>query len=87
MGMKALMLLILIITGAEIFFEVFTKLVKYIFSLFKKEIKIGEKFFGIIKLIVVAFFLVSVIYFLIEFVKVLADWFGIPINKSIFDFF
>lgn len=87
MNVNFIVVLVFILTGLEIFFNTLTKIVRYIISLFGKKISVSEKAYTVIKLIVVALFLASVIYFLILFVKVLASWFGIPLNKSIFDFF
>jgi cytochrome b subunit of formate dehydrogenase len=87
MNINFIVVLVLILTGLEIFFNTLTKIVRYIISIFGIKVSISEKTYTVIKLIVVALFLASVIYFLILFVKVLASWLGIPLDKSIIDFF
>lgn len=85
--MKVIMLMILIISGLEIFTNIITILLYKIIGLFAKDFEFKEKTAGIIKLFFVIAFMISVIFFLAEFVKVLASWFGITFDKSILDIF
>lgn len=86
MKLQLLMLIVLIVTGVEIFFNVFTNLFSKMFFL-KKDFEFSQKTKENIKVIVVLVFMISVIYYLIQFVKISAAWFGIPLDKSILDFF
>ncbi|RKD30067.1 hypothetical protein [Thermohalobacter berrensis] len=87
MNIKTIMFIALIFSGLEIFLNIFTMLIQKIASLFKKDYKLNQKGKDAIKLFVVAIFMISVIYFLIQLVKILAMWFGIPLDKSILDIF
>ena len=87
MPLKIWMILLLLFSGAEIFFNLFTIVFTIFISLFKRNYKMSENMKTAIKLIFVALFFVGVIYFLIIAVKVIAAWFGISLNKSIFDIF
>lgn len=87
MPLKIWMVLLLLFSGAEIFFNVFTIIFAKIISLFKKNYTISENIKTAIKLIFVILFFVGVIYFLIIVVKVISAWFGIPLDKNIFDIF
>lgn len=81
------MLIIFIVTGAEIFFNVLTTIVSHFILLFKKDFKINKKLETIMKLIVVALFFMALVFFLMKFVKITAVWLNIPLNKSIFELF
>ncbi|KGG80525.1 hypothetical protein [Caloranaerobacter azorensis] len=85
--MKTIMLFLILISGLEIFFSIFTYLINFIISLFKKDYNMSQKVKDAIKLVSVAVFMVSVFYFLLEFVKVMAKLFNIPLDKSILDIF
>ncbi|KNF09187.1 hypothetical protein CLPU_4c02330 [Gottschalkia purinilytica] len=87
MTLKVYMLIVIILGILEIFFSVFTLLVESIMRVFNKNFKLSEKAKGIIKLFFVALFMISVIYFIAQTVKVLANIFGISLDKSILDIF
>lgn len=84
---KIIMLILLIIGVLEIFFNIITILLNKIIGLFVKNFEFKEKTAGILKLFFVIVFMASVIYFLAQFVLVLASWFGINLSKSILDIF
>lgn len=52
-----------------------------------KDFRFNKKITEIIKVIFVIAFMLSVIFFLVQFVKVMALWFGISLDKSILDIF
>lgn len=81
------MLILLIIGILEIFFNIISVLLNKFIGLFYKNFKIKEKTASILKLFFVIIFMISVIFFLAEFVKVMAAWLGINLNKSILDIF
>ncbi|WP_069648877.1 hypothetical protein [Caloranaerobacter ferrireducens] len=85
--MKSIMLILILISGLEIFFSIFTHLISFIISMFKKNYNMSQKMKDAIKLVSVAIFMVSVFYFLLEFVKVMAKLFNIPLDKGILDIF
>lgn len=85
--MKIIMLILLFIGVLEIFFNIITTLLQMIIGLFVKNFKFKEKAAGILKLFFVIIFMASVIFFLAEFVKVLAGLFGISLDNSILDIF
>ncbi|MTI48661.1 hypothetical protein [Sporosalibacterium faouarense] len=82
MSTKIIFLILLVLSGSEIFFNIFTKLINLIFSVFGDKIKLGEKSKTVIKMISVAIFFISVVYFLIVGIYKLADLLGIPLDKS-----
>ncbi len=81
------MLILLVIGVLEIFFNIVTRLLQKIIGSFSKNFEFNEKAAGILKLIFVIIFMVSVIFFLAEFVKILASLFGISLDNSILDIF
>lgn len=81
------MLIILVLGVLEIFLSIITIFLSKLIGLFVKDFKFNEKTAELIKLFFVIIFMISVIFFLTEFVKVLAAWLGIPLNKSILDIF
>lgn len=85
--MKSIMLILILISGLEIFFSIFTHLISFIINIFKKDYSMSQKMKDVIKLVSVAIFMISVFYFLLEFVKVMAKLFGIPLGKGILDIF
>lgn len=86
MELNHIFLIILIFSGLEIFTNFFTKFILRIIRIFNKEYIMSEKLDTIIKLIFVAGFLASSIYFLFQGVIILANWLNIPLDKSILDF-
>ncbi|SCG83919.1 hypothetical protein DW1_2355 [Proteiniborus sp. DW1] len=87
MSTKVIMLILLIIGVLEIFFNIISNLLQKIIGLFNENFQFKEKTAGILKLIFVIIFMVSVIFFLTEFVRVLAALFGISLDNSILDIF
>lgn len=87
MTTKIIMLILLIIGVLEIFFNIITILLQKIISMFIKNFEFNEKSAGIFKLIFVIIFMASVIFFLAEFVKVLAALLGISLDSSLLDIF
>lgn len=81
------MLILLIVGVLEIFFNIITILLQKIIGLFVKNFEFNEKSAGILKLIFVIIFMASVIFFLAEFVKVLAALLGISLDNSLLDIF
>lgn len=87
MTKEIIVLILLVLSGIEIFFNVFTRIFEKLIGLFKKGFSFNEKAGGIFKLIFVAIFLVSVFYFLFLGLKVFADFLGISLDQNIFDIF
>ncbi len=87
MNLKIFFLIVLVISGLEIFTNIFTKVIVFIASIFKKNFKLREKPEAVIKMLFVVIFLTSVIYYMTQMIKFLADLFGISLNMSIFDIF
>lgn len=87
MNKEIIVIIILILSGSEIFFNVFTKIFKWITGKFNKEYSFSEKFIGIYKLIFVAIFMASVVFFIVLGVKALAALLDISLDQSIFDIF
>ena len=85
--MKIIMLILLIISGVEIFLNVFTLVIEKSIGLFNKGYKINEKVSAAIKLLFVAIFMMCVVYFIVIAVKAAAMWLGISLDKSILDIF
>ncbi len=87
MPTKIIMLILLIISGIEIFLNVFTIAFGKVIGLINKEFKLSEKMNAAIKLVFVAIFMVCVVYFIVIVVKAFALWLGISLDKSILDIF
>lgn len=87
MTVKITVLILLILSTVEIFFNFFSKILKAIISKFNPNFQLGEKPKAALKLIVVAVLFASVIYYLVVGVKFFADLLGISLNQSIFDIF
>ena len=87
MSTKIIMLILLIISGVEIFLNFFTLLIEKIISLFNKGFKLSEKVNAAIKLVFVAVFMTCVVYFIVLAVKAAALWLGISLDKSLLDIF
>ena len=86
MTTKIVFLILLIIGIMEIFFNLFsTLIVKFLYGGNKDVLdgKIGTS----IKLFFVIIFFISVIYFLFQFVLVMANLFGISLNQRFIDIF
>lgn len=81
------MLIILILSGLEIFSNLITMLINSGIRILIKDFRFNKKITEIIKVIFVIAFMLSVIFFLVQFVKVMALWFGISLDKSILDIF
>lgn len=81
------MLIILILSGLEIFSNLITMLINSRIRILIKDFRFNKKITEIIKVIFVIAFMLSVIFFLVQFVKVMALWFGISLDKSILDIF
>lgn len=81
------MLILLAVSGVEIFFNVITNLVNRVVSLVVSNFKLEGTGETTIKLINVIVFLISVIYFLVKGVGTLATILGIPLDKSLFEIF
>jgi len=78
------LLLVMIVSGLEVFTGIISKPLDKIINNDKKNSKEG-KLNTTIKLIFVILFLVSTIYFLYKGVYVLGNWLGIPMDKNILD--
>ncbi|MGF7058088.1 hypothetical protein [Brassicibacter mesophilus] len=87
MSTKIIMLILLIISSTEIFFNFFTLPIEKGIGIFIKGFKFNEKVSAAIKLVFVAVFMTSVIYFIVLSVKAIALWLGISLDKSILDIF
>lgn len=85
--MKIIMLILLVIGVLEIFFNIITVLLEKFIRIFNRNYKFSEKVSVVLKLFFIFIFLISVIFFLVEFVKVLAALFGISLDDSILDIF
>ncbi|WP_176968003.1 hypothetical protein [Proteiniborus ethanoligenes] len=81
------MLIILILSGLEIFSNLITMLINSGIRILIKDFRFNKKITEIIKVIFVIAFMLSVIFLLVQFVKVMALWFGISLDKSILDIF
>jgi len=81
------MLALLVVGVLEIFFNIITALLEKFIRIFNNNFKFSEKTSGRLKLFFVFIFLISVVFFLVEFVKVLATLFGISLDDSILDIF
>jgi len=87
MTTKIIMLILIVLSGLEIFLGVFTLLMIRIISLFNKGFTFNEKTKAGIKIVAVVVFMISSVFFLFQAVKVLADWLDIPLDKGILDIF
>ncbi|SDZ40648.1 hypothetical protein SAMN05660462_03057 [Proteiniborus ethanoligenes] len=87
MSIKLIMLIILILSGLEIFSNLITMLINSGIRILIKDFRFNKKITEIIKVIFVIAFMLSVIFLLVQFVKVMALWFGISLDKSILDIF
>lgn len=86
MTTKIVFLILLIVGIMEIFFNLFSTLIIYLLYDGNKDVlegKIGTS----IKLTFVIIFFVSVVYFLFQFVIVMANLFGISLDKRFIDIF
>ncbi len=83
MNRTSIMAILLITSGLEIFFNIFSNIIKKLSKNYKKDSK-GNTIF---KLIWVALFLITSIYFLFILIEVFAGWFGVPLDKNIFEIF
>ncbi len=86
MKTKIFFLVLLVIGVLEIFFNFFSSII-YNKILKKKNTEISEKLDTGIKLFFVAIFFIGLIYFLVQFVQVMARLFGISLDKGILDIF
>ena len=86
MTTKVIFLILLMIGLLEIFLNLFTTFINNI--IFKnKSTEMSEKTKSGIKLFFVIIFFISVGYFLFQFVQVMANLFGISLDKRFIDIF
>lgn len=83
MLIKVIFLILLLLGVLEIFFGFFTMIIE---SYIRKK-KLDEKSKGKIKLFFVLIFFIGVIYFLFQFVIVMANLLGINLGKRFTDIF
>lgn len=87
MKTKITFLVLLILGVLEIFLDFFTVLINNIFLSKNENYKMDEKKKAYIKIFFIILFFAGVVYFLGQFVKVMASLFGISLEKGIFDIF
>lgn len=84
MNKKIIFLIFLVLGVLEIFFDFFTVLIKNTL-LHKKNKDINEKTKTTIKLFFILVFFIGIIYFIGQFVQVMARLFGISLDGGIFE--
>lgn len=84
MNKKIIFLIFLVLGVLEIFFDFFTVLIKNTL-LYKKNKDMSEKTKTNIKLFFILVFFIGFIYFLGQFVQVMARLFDIPLDGGIFE--
>lgn len=87
MKVKITFLVLIILGVLEIFLDFFTVLINNILLSKNENYKMDEKKKTHIKIFFIIIFFVGVVYFLGQFVKVMANLFGISLEKGIFDIF
>lgn len=83
MNKKIIFLIFLVLGVLEIFFDFFTVLIKNTL-LHKRNKDMSEKTKSNIKLFFILIFFIGFIYFLGQFVQLMAKLFDIPLNVGIF---
>ncbi|WP_425447121.1 hypothetical protein [Dethiothermospora halolimnae] len=87
MGLSIVMIALLILSGAEIFFQVISKFITFIMGIFNKGFQIGEKGRPFIKLPSAILFLIASIYFIMNLAFKVATLLGFSLDESMTDIF